>query len=90
MANLLARIKNLTFVTVAAQVGCITLVIIFLALFAGLWLDARTGRRGVFTVILLILSAPVSLFITLRIALNMVSRIQLPVTDVLSDEVKEG
>lgn len=62
---------NLTLAGVAGQVGCLTLVIILVAVFGGLWLDARFQTRPVFTIVLLIASIPVSLavmFYVVRLA----------------------
>lgn len=62
---------NLTLVGVAGQVGCLTLIIIMVAVFGGLWLDARFDTRPVFTIGLVILSIPVSLaimFFVVRLA----------------------
>ncbi len=52
---------NLTLAAVAGQVGCLTLVVIFLALFLGLWLDNTFQTRPLFTIILMIGSVPVTL-----------------------------
>ncbi len=72
--------KNLGLAAVAGQAGCATLIIVFAALFIGLWLDAQLGQRGPCVFGLLILSVPLSLFIMLRIALVAINRIvpQLP------------
>lgn len=71
-----SRIRNLGLAAIAGQAGCATLIIVFVALFLGLWLDSRMGQRGPFTFGLLILSVPLSLWIMLRIALGAISRIQ--------------
>ncbi len=70
--------KNLAFVTLAGQAGCASLVLIFIALFAGLALDAHFHLRGPFTIGLLILSVPISLFAMVRIALGMIRKITPP------------
>lgn len=70
------RAKNLTYAALAGQVGCVSLVLVFAALFLGLWLDSQFGLRGPFTVGLLILSVPISLFVMVRIALGMIAEIQ--------------
>jgi len=75
------RARNLALATVAGQVGCSTVVLIFFALFAGLWLDAQFGVKGPFTIILLLLSIPVSLFLVLRMALGAVRAIQPPAAE---------
>lgn len=70
------RAKNLGWAGISALTGCVALIIIILALFIGLWFDSLLGQRGPATVCLLVLSAPISLFVMLRIALYMVKRIQ--------------
>jgi hypothetical protein len=74
--NRATRIRNLAYAGVAALVGLVCLFIVFTALFLGLWLDAQFRVRGVFTIILLILSVPISLFSMLRLALWAVRKIQ--------------
>lgn len=72
------RLRNLGLAAVAAQAGCVTLVIVFVALFLGLWLDSLLGQRGPCTFTVLILSVPVSLFAMLRIALGAIRLIDPP------------
>jgi uncharacterized membrane protein YfhO len=72
------RIANITLTVLAAQSGCLSLVLVFGALLLGLWLDAQTGQRGPFTVGLLLLSIPISLFVMVRVALSAVKQIQPP------------
>lgn len=71
-----SRAANLTYATMAGQAGCLTIIIIFVALFVGLWLDSQTGTRGPFTIGLLLLSVPISLFAMVRIALSAIAEIQ--------------
>lgn len=49
---------------------------VFVALFVGLWLDARFGVKGLFTVGMVIISVPVTLFIVFRIVLGLLKRIE--------------
>jgi F0F1-type ATP synthase assembly protein I len=56
------KVYNLTLAAVTSQVGCITVVITIGALLLGLWLDAQFGTRPLLTVILTLLSLPVTLF----------------------------
>jgi MFS family permease len=72
------RARNLSLAAVAAQAGCWTVIIVFTALILGLWLDARSGVRGPFTIGLLIISVPISLLVMLRIALSAIERIDPP------------
>jgi hypothetical protein len=74
------RLGNITMAVIAAQSGCFTIVLVIGALLLGLWLDAQFGQRGPFTVGLLLLSIPLSLFIMVRTALSAVQRIQPPPT----------
>jgi len=70
--------KNLAYAAVAAQAGCWTLGIVLIALFAGLFLDSQFQVRGPFTIGLVLLSIPLSLFVMLRVALGAIRRIQPP------------
>ncbi len=67
---------NLTLASVAGQVGCLTLVVIFLALFAGLWLDRYLQSRPLFTVVFLIGSVPVTLLMMFRVVKAATDRIK--------------
>lgn len=67
---------NLTLAGVAGQVGCVTLVIALAAVFGGLWLDARLQTRPTFTIVLLLVSIPVSLFAMLYIVRLFTSKIK--------------
>jgi hypothetical protein len=58
---------NLTLASVAGQVGCLTLVIIIAALFAGLWLDNTFNSKPLFTLVLMIASVPVTLVLMFKI-----------------------
>jgi F0F1-type ATP synthase assembly protein I len=68
---------NLAIYTIGGQIGCATLIIVFAALFAGIWLDKIFGTKPVFTLILILGSAPLSLFITYRLAMRAVRNITL-------------
>lgn len=67
---------NLTLVAVAGQVGCLTLVIVLLALFGGLWLDNRLGTRPWFTVLLMLGSVPVTLIVMFKVVRLTTSRMK--------------
>lgn len=63
-----------------SQIGCLTsvasAVIIGIAFFAGRFLDDYLGTGGIFTVLFLIGSFPVTLYVIVRIALANVARAQ--------------
>lgn len=52
---------NMTIIGLVGQVGCLTLVILLLAVFLGLWLDTLLGTRPWITIGMLFLSIPISL-----------------------------
>jgi len=69
------HVRNLALAAAAGQAGCSTLVLVFLALFAGMFLDARLDTHPIFTLGLVLLSIPVSLYAMVRLVLSMVSQI---------------
>jgi hypothetical protein len=54
--------------TVGGEVGCVTVVIVLVAVLGGLWLDRTLGTKAAFTIFLVLASAPISLFLTVWIA----------------------
>ncbi len=54
------QLFNRTLVTVAIQVGCLTLLIIVLALLGGLWLDRTLETLPLFMILFLVGSMPVT------------------------------
>lgn len=74
--NLSRKAKNLSLAAVAGLAGFASIVIAFTALLLGIWLDSLFfDERGVFTVSLLILSIPVSLYTMLKLVMGAVKRI---------------
>lgn len=69
-------VRNLALAGVAGQAGCATVVLIFLALFAGMFLDSRLDTHPVFTLGLVLLSVPVSLYAMIRMLLSSVAAIK--------------
>lgn len=61
-----------------AQVGCLTLAIIFGALFLGRYLDSRFGNDNWFTFGLLVGSIPVSLIVMVFVSRAAVRKIKPP------------
>lgn len=68
----------LALTSLVSQIGCVTLVIVFGALLAGLGLDKLLGTRPLFTVLLLVGSVPVSMFLVVRIALSAAAQLNQP------------
>jgi hypothetical protein len=67
--------QNLALAAVASQVGCITIIIVVLALLGGLWLDNRFDTKPIFLATLLVASVPVTVVIMLWIVRSVTSRI---------------
>ena len=67
---------KVVFVGVIGQVGCLTLVVIIVALLAGLWLDNQFQTRPLFVIILLLASVPLTIFLMIRVVLSFAPRIQ--------------
>ncbi|MDT8306658.1 MAG: AtpZ/AtpI family protein [Anaerolineae bacterium] len=63
-----------------SQIGCITsiasVIIIAVAFFAGQFIDNYFGTKGIFTVLALVGSFPITLYVIVRIALSNVARAQ--------------
>lgn len=59
---------NIKALTVGGEVGCLTLIIVLVAVFGGIWLDRALGTKPLFTIALVLLSAPLSLALTFVIA----------------------
>jgi ABC-type transport system involved in cytochrome c biogenesis permease subunit len=73
-------LTNLTMAAVAGQVGCLTLVIIFGALIGGLWLDKTYSTKPLFTMLFMIASMPITLYVMIRVVKGATGRIR-PVID---------
>ena len=81
---------NLTLAGIAGQVGCLTLVIIAGALLLGLWLDAQFNSRPLITLILLVVSVPISLGTMFFVVRQAVKRIKSNVPAQKSDQPEEA
>jgi hypothetical protein len=67
---------SLTLVSLISQSGCVTLVIIAVALVAGLWLDGQFESKPLFTLLLVLGSIPVTLYLMVRILTSGLARLQ--------------
>jgi len=68
---------NTVLATVVGQVGCFTPVIILGALFAGLWLDRQFETKPFFTILFIVGSAPVSVFVLYQIVRTATARLKI-------------
>jgi len=79
------KIFNTLLIVMVGQVGCLTLVIILVSVFGGLWLDRTFGTKPLFTLILLFAGIPASVILMLTIARRTLARLR---TQAESSEVK--
>ncbi len=63
---------------IAAQAGCLTVILAVAALLLGLWLDQTLGTRRIFALICVVGSVPIVLFVSLRITQRLIARIIPP------------
>jgi F0F1-type ATP synthase assembly protein I len=75
-SNRKQAILNITLAIAAGQVGCATLIIVLVAVIGGLWIDSQLGTRPTFTIVLVLISIPVSLLVMLFLARAAVGRIK--------------
>src|SRR3990172_11396000 len=84
---------NLTLVTIAGQVGCLTLAFVLAALFGGLWLGGYFKTRPLFTIGLMAASVPVTLvmmFWVVKTATSKIKSDQSSGNELLQEEAQSG
>ncbi len=67
---------NAMLTAAAGLSGCLTVAILFAALLLGLWIDKTFDTRPMFTILLLVGSVPVTLFVMLKVVRTTTSRIK--------------
>ncbi len=75
--------------TTVAQVGCVTVLVIIGALALGLALDSALDTKPLFTLLLVLVSIPLSLYILVRVTLSSVQKLTPPVQKVAKVEPTE-
>jgi F0F1-type ATP synthase assembly protein I len=68
-------VRNMGLYSVGMQVGCVTIFIVFLSLGIGLGLDSLLNTKPVFTLIFILSSAPVALYLTFKLAMRAVKNV---------------
>jgi F0F1-type ATP synthase assembly protein I len=68
-------VSNFALYSVGGQVGCASLIIILIAVFLGIALDKLLGTKPLFTIGLTLGSAPLSLYISYKLAMSAVKNI---------------
>jgi F0F1-type ATP synthase assembly protein I len=67
---------NTILIVLVGQVGCLTLVVILLSVFGGLWLDDLFNTKPFFTLILLLAGIPLSVILMLVAARRTLARLK--------------
>jgi F0F1-type ATP synthase assembly protein I len=63
-------------IVVIGQVGCLTLAVILISVFGGLWLDNTFGTKPVFTLVLLFAGIPLSVILMLYVSRKALARLK--------------
>lgn len=61
---------------VLAQVGCLTVIVILVTMVGGLWLDTRFNTRPLFTLLSVLGSVPITVYLLFRIVTSGMKRMQ--------------
>lgn len=69
-------LNSLALAQIVGGAGCVTLVLILVSLVAGLWLDGVFHTRPMFTLLLVLGSIPITMFLMARIALSGTRQLQ--------------
>ncbi len=72
------RIPNVSVATIAGSAGCFMIVIVVGALILGIALDRALGWRGPLTIGLVVISAPLSLYLVYRMVIKVLQAMQQP------------
>jgi hypothetical protein len=83
------RALKMALVGVIGQVGCLTLLIISVALIAGLWLDNQFQTRPLFALIFVLASVPLTIYLMFRVVLSFAPRIQAFSAGAVETDTKE-
>jgi F0F1-type ATP synthase assembly protein I len=66
-------------IALGGQIGCVTLVVVLVAAFGGIWLDNLLGTKPLFTIVLVLGAAPLSLFLTYLMAVRAINKVNPPI-----------
>ena len=80
---------NALLASVVGQVGCLIVFIVFIALGVGMALDKFLGTKALFTVLLMVGSVPVALYLTVRMSLTAVNRAQMKLEETNDNKTEE-
>jgi hypothetical protein len=67
---------NTILVVMIGQVGCLTLIVLFLSVAGGLWLDNLFGTKPIITVALLLAGIPISVVLMIMTARKTLAKLK--------------
>jgi F0F1-type ATP synthase assembly protein I len=70
------NILNTLLIVMIGQVGCLTLVVILVSVFLGLWLDGMFDTKPLFTLVLLFAGIPLSVILMLFVSRRTLARLK--------------
>jgi F0F1-type ATP synthase assembly protein I len=71
------QVAGMALISMFSQVGCVTVIIVAVALVLGLWLDSTFDTGPLFTVVVLLVSVPVNVFLLVQIARSTAERLSV-------------
>jgi magnesium-transporting ATPase (P-type) len=80
---------NLSAASLAGQLGCVIPALIIASVLGGVWLDRNFHTEHVFTILLLVASIPVSIYLTFKMAMRAVNTINQSIKPPASDQSKK-
>ena len=80
---------NLTAAGLAGQLGCVVPAIILVAVLGGVWLDKTFSTDHTFTLLLLVASLPLSIFLTFKMAMRAVKNINEAIKPSASTKINQ-
>ena len=70
------NVINTLLIVLIGQMGCLTLVVILITVFAGLWLDNTFHTKPIFTLVLLIAGIPFSVILMVFVGRKTLARLK--------------
>lgn len=72
------RLRNYALTLTAAQGGCASVIVIAVCMLVGLALDSQLKTQRIFTLVFILASVPLSLYVMLKLVLGATRRITPP------------
>ena len=72
--------SSLPVIALGGQIGCVTVILVLVAAFGGIWLDNILGTKPLITIVLILGAAPLSLYLTYVMAVKAINNSLIPPT----------